>query len=37
LKMKTIGVHHFMKKPIKMEYFRHFIMPELFKIRTKSA
>jgi len=37
LKMKTIGVHHFMKKPIKLEYFKHFIVPELIKLRAKAA
>ena len=37
LKMKKIGVHHFMKKPIKAEYFRHFVMPELLKLRVKST
>jgi len=33
--MKAVGVHHFMKKPIKAGYFRHFILPEIIKIKLK--
>jgi len=35
-KMKKIGVHHFMKKPIKLEYFQHFILPSIVKSRKRS-
>jgi len=34
-KMKNIGVHHFMKKPIKLGYFKHFILPEIVRVRLK--
>ena len=34
--MKAVGVHHFMKKPIKAGYFRHFILPEIIKIKMKN-
>ena len=34
--MKEKGVHHFMKKPIKSAYFRHFILPEIIKIKMKN-
>jgi len=33
LKMKKSGVHRFVKKPIKMEYFKHFVEPEILKIQ----
>jgi len=32
LKMKKSGVHRFVKKPISMEYFKHFVTPEIVKI-----
>jgi len=35
-KMKSIGVHHFMKKPIKLGYFKHFVLPEILRIRSQS-
>ncbi|MEA2073993.1 MAG: response regulator [Campylobacterota bacterium] len=35
-KMKNIGVHQFIKKPIKVEHFRHFVLPEILKIRARS-
>ena len=35
--MKAVGVHHFMKKPIKAGYFRHFILPEIIKIKLKTS
>lgn len=34
--MKSIGVRHFIKKPIQMEYFKHFIEPEIVKKRAKT-
>lgn len=34
-KMKSLGVVHFIKKPIKVEHFRHFIGPEILKVRSK--
>ncbi len=33
LKMKQSGVHRFVKKPINMEYFKHFVYPEIKKLR----
>ncbi len=30
-KMKASGVHRFIKKPIDVEYFKHFIEPEVLK------
>ena len=35
LKMKKSGVHRFMKKPINIEYFKHFVKPEIEKIKNK--
>ncbi|WP_294966886.1 response regulator [Sulfurimonas sp.] len=32
-KMKEIGVHRFLKKPINELHFRHFILPEIIKRR----
>jgi len=32
-KMKESGVHRFIKKPIDMKFFNHFIKPEISKIR----
>lgn len=32
--MKDVGVHRFIKKPINMEYFKHFIKPEIIKYRV---
>ena len=32
-KMKKIGVHRFLKKPINDEHFKHFIIPEILKQR----
>ena len=34
LKMKKSGVHRFVKKPINMEYFKHFVQPEILKLRN---
>lgn len=34
VKMKELGVHHFLKKPIKMEHFRHFVLPEIRKSKS---
>ncbi|MDA7817501.1 response regulator [Sulfurimonas sp.] len=34
-KMKDIGVHRFIKKPIDVEYFQHFIEPEVIKFHAK--
>jgi len=34
LKMKKSGVHRFVKKPINMEYFKHFVYPEVLKLRN---
>ena len=31
--MKKSGVHRFVKKPINMEYFKHFVEPEILKLR----
>jgi response regulator RpfG family c-di-GMP phosphodiesterase len=36
LKMKKNGVHRFLKKPIKDEYFRHFVLPEILKRRNNT-
>ena len=33
--MKQSGVHRFVKKPVHMEYFNHFVKPEILKIRNK--
>lgn len=33
LKMKNNGVHHFLRKPINLEVFRNFILPEILKVR----
>lgn len=32
-RMKKVGVHRFVKKPINMEYFKHFVYPEILKLR----
>jgi response regulator RpfG family c-di-GMP phosphodiesterase len=34
-KMKKIGVHRFLKKPINQLHFKHFIIPEIIKCRSK--
>ena len=34
IKMKDIGVHRFIKKPIKVEHFHHYIKPEILKRRA---
>lgn len=34
LKMKKNGVRRFLKKPIKTEYFNHFVSPVIFKHRA---
>ena len=34
MKMKNSGVHRFLKKPISVEYFRHFVLPEILKRRS---
>ena len=36
MKMKKNGVHRFLKKPIKNEYFRHFVLPEILKRRDNT-
>jgi len=33
-KMKRIGVHRFLKKPIESEHFNHFLIPEINKRRA---
>jgi len=33
-KMKMIGVHRFLKKPIESEHFNHFLIPEINKRRA---
>ena len=33
-KMKGIGVHRFLKKPINSEHFNHFLLPEINKRRA---
>lgn len=35
MKMKEIGVRRFLKKPINVEHFIHFIKPEIQKIRKR--
>ena len=35
LKMKKNGVHRFLKKPINATHFKHFILPEIMKIRFR--
>ena len=35
LKMKEIGVHHFLKKPINSTHFKHFILPLITKQRNQ--
>jgi len=37
LRMKNMGVHRFIKKPIKAEHFHHFIQPEILKRRAIEA
>lgn len=37
MNMKKSGVHRFLKKPIDNEHFKHFILPEILKIRTKTS
>ena len=32
-KMKNSGVHRFLKKPINVEHFKHFVEPEILKYR----
>jgi len=34
LKMKKVGVHRFIKKPISMRYFTHYVKPEIQKRRA---
>jgi len=34
MKMKENGVHRFLKKPIKMTFFNHFVLPEIIKCRA---
>ena len=34
VKMKNCGVHRFLKKPINVEHFNHFVKPEVLKIRA---
>ena len=36
VQMKKNGVHRFLKKPIKNEYFRHFVLPEILKRRDNT-
>ena len=36
IRMKENGVHRFLKKPIKDEYFRHFVLPEILKRRDNT-
>ncbi len=33
-KMKKIGVHRFLKKPIESDHFNHFLIPEINKRRA---
>jgi len=33
VKMKDNGVRRFLKKPIKVEHFNHFVRPEILKLR----
>lgn len=35
--MKDMGVHRFIKKPIDVEYFQHFIEPEVIKYHKKKS
>ena len=35
IKMKDSGVHRFLKKPINIEYFKHFVLPEILKRREE--
>lgn len=35
MKMKNIGVRRFLKKPINVEHFTHFIKPEVEKLRKR--
>ena len=35
LKMKKSGVNRFIKKPISVDYFRHFVLPEILKLKLK--
>ncbi len=34
-KMKEVGAYRFMKKPLNLEYFKHFVLPEIARIRVK--
>lgn len=36
MKMKDNGVHRFLKKPISPESFKHFVLPEVSKRRSKN-
>lgn len=36
-KMKKIGVHRFLKKPINVEHFNHFVKPEILKRKAMEA
>lgn len=33
-KMKEVGVHRFLKKPINLEHFIHFVKPEIEKLKS---
>lgn len=35
MQMKNIGLHRFLKKPMNVEHFIHFVKPEIEKVRKR--